>query len=358
MARYSGATWRPLPENRTEPAITPTCVVLHTAVSNSSTLYPFFSRSDVDVESHFYVPASGSYDVEQYVDTGRQADAQFDGNAYAISIESWDHADPDHVAWSDWQLRQIARICAWAHTRHGIPLVRAYKDGSVIRGIGYHAQFYVWNKTNHSCPGPVRIKQVGEVIKRARAIVGAGGDGGTSSRTTKELQRLLNRWYAEDAGFAKLVVDGDYGAKTKAAVKDTQRYLNRTLPASLAVDGKWGTKTERKHKEYVMTLRDLERKIDKLTALVDNRTKIKVGAGLARSLGGYDEGDVVGIDQLVYRMGYVLGRVPHDVWREKIDIHPNNRASWVNGKNAQTALALAVDNRNVIVERLTDQPSG
>lgn len=293
MARYPDAKWRALPENRTEPKITPTCVVLHTAVSNAQDLYEFFARPSVVVESHFYVPASGSYPVMQYIDTGTQADAQFDGNAYAISIESWDRGQPAEVAWSSWQREQLARICAWAHEVHGIPLVKAYKDGNVIRGIGYHAQFHVWNKTNHSCPGPLRIPQVGGIIRRAKEIVANGtlGSGGGSGAVidVKSLQHLLNRWY--DAG---VVEDGIWGPNTEGAVKDVQRFLHNHYDAGLAVDGVWGDNTRQAHKERLVSI---ESKLDRIIA----NTEAKAGPGLAKVVAGIKEGETYGVDQLAYK---------------------------------------------------------
>lgn len=290
MARYPGATWRPL-GTQTEPRITPTCVVLHTAVSNSQSLFDFFSQEGyTGVESHFYVPASGSYDIEQYQDTGHQADAQFDGNAYAISIETWDHADPDHVAWSDWQLDRLAAICAWTHAEHGIPMKKASVDGAVVRGIGYHAQFEFWNYSHHSCPGSLRIAQVPEVITRAQALV--EGDtstttsGGTTRKTVyttedvKELQRLMhcavdglygpvtqerihavrNTAYHEyDPGHVTpttsqvrltqeilgVTVDGIVGPVTRGRLTEKVKALQYRRPFHVKADGIWGPVTQR-----------------------------------------------------------------------------------------------------------------
>lgn len=254
MARYPGATWRPIyPEMGpvgspgAEPRITPTCVVLHTAVSRGSSLFGYFGRDDVHVESHIYVPGD-DYDVEQYIDSERQADAQFYGNAYALSAESWDNADPEHVPWTDLQLERLAHFCAWSHQTHQIPLVTAHLDGNVVRGIGYHSQpeFHdLWNLSDHSCPAAPRIAQVPKIIARAAEIAGGGGkppppppphrpalavDGAYGPLTVKELQRQLNA-----AIGARLVVDGVPGYHTDSAL---QRYLNRKLSGpDLAVDG-------------------------------------------------------------------------------------------------------------------------
>lgn len=168
MARYSQAIWRPLPEASREPLITATQVILHTAVSGASSLYGYFARDDVGVESHFYVNKSG---VEQYVDTSRQADANLDANVRAISIESWDGGDPEHTPWTPHQLDLLAELLDWCCRTHGIPVRQC--PAWDAPGVGWHS---MWGAPSHwtpvagkTCPGGPRIAQVPDLIARVAA---------------------------------------------------------------------------------------------------------------------------------------------------------------------------------------------
>lgn len=167
MAIYPGASWRPLPENETEPAIAATQLIFHSAVSRGESLYAFFSRADVVVESHFYVQGDG--DAEQYIDTARQADANYRANVRAISVETWDNADPDRIPWTEQQMARLTDIAVWAYHQHGIPL--RWCDGPDAPGIGYHSLFPGWSPVVKTCPGLARRPQVQQIINRAVAAV-------------------------------------------------------------------------------------------------------------------------------------------------------------------------------------------
>lgn len=166
MARYPGALWRPLPD-RTAP-IAPTQAILHSAVSNADSLFPYFSRSDVGVESHFYVRRDGF--VEQMVDTGMRADANYKANSRAVSIETWDGGDPDKTPWTPQQIDAMARLLAWLHHTHGIPLTRTTAWDSP--GVGGHSDYPgIWTPVRgKTCPGLIRRPQVDDVIAAARVI--------------------------------------------------------------------------------------------------------------------------------------------------------------------------------------------
>lgn len=170
MARYPQAIWKPLPEATREPLITARQVILHTAVSGASSLFGYFSREDVSVESHFYVNQDG---VEEYVDTGRQADANRDANAWAISVESWDGGDPDHTPWTSRQLDLLVDLVAWCCRTHGIPARQCPTWDQP--GIGWHS---MWGAPSHwtpsagkTCPGKPRIAQVPEIIRRVQSAL-------------------------------------------------------------------------------------------------------------------------------------------------------------------------------------------
>lgn len=175
MARYPLAEWKPLPQNATQPDITPRSIVLHTAVSNGTSLFSFFNGRSAGVESHFYLQEDGG--IEQYIDTSTRADCQLDGNPYAISIESWDGAGAVWngqntsaiPAYNAAQFASLVALLAWLCTTHDIPFQKctAYNG----RGIGWHAQFTgprpSWNQT-HACPGNRKIAQVPALIEAAQ----------------------------------------------------------------------------------------------------------------------------------------------------------------------------------------------
>lgn len=145
------------PENDAggEPSIVPTQLILHTAVSKASSLYGYFSRADVKTESTFYIAQDGT--LEQYMDTERQADAQFDGNAHGVSVETWDDADPNNTPLNDKQVATFLRLARWLNDVHGIPLHIC--AGPQSPGQGYHSLFSQWAKDGHTCPNPLRIAQ-------------------------------------------------------------------------------------------------------------------------------------------------------------------------------------------------------
>ena len=154
-----------LSRNGSLPPITPRVLIFHTAVdgTNTQTLRHVFERSTL--ASHFYVSRDGQ--LQQYVDTDRAAAAQFDANAFAISVETWDGSATTGVIprWSDAQVAAINDLARWCNRVHAIPLTQVQTwDGS---GIGWHSQFGRWAKDGHTCPTDVRIAQLrDEIIPR------------------------------------------------------------------------------------------------------------------------------------------------------------------------------------------------
>jgi hypothetical protein len=143
-----------------EPTIEPTQLTLHTAVSKAASLYGYFSRADVKVESTFYIPEDGT--LEQYMDTCRQADAQFDGNLHGNSVETWDDGDPNNTPLNDRQIATYLKLARWENETHGIPLHIC--NGPQEPGQGYHSLFPEWAKDGHTCPNALRIAQFNDVI--------------------------------------------------------------------------------------------------------------------------------------------------------------------------------------------------
>jgi hypothetical protein len=148
--------------------------------------------------AHFSTRADGH--IFQSRDTRFQSGANLNGNHRVISIENddsgpefgpWDTANGHAVPpFTPQQVEAIARICAWAHEVHDIPLVACPDSRPGSRGIGFHRQGIkgnfgpfafggivaggeVWTKHKGKvCPGDARIAQIPMIIKRARVIAG------------------------------------------------------------------------------------------------------------------------------------------------------------------------------------------
>lgn len=167
-------------------AMRPAGLVLHTAVSKSQNLRP-----SGEVRWHFYCNEEG--ELFQYFDTTIFAACQADGNRWLeggrpwgfISVETWDGAGQvwdgkdvrDCPPWTKKQVESLAKLYAWLHQTHGVPLVRA--TGVRGRGLGVHNDFTVtdpddlhWNVT-HACPTTKRKAQRPGILTRSIAIVKA-----------------------------------------------------------------------------------------------------------------------------------------------------------------------------------------
>jgi hypothetical protein len=146
VSRFPGATWRPVA--RYQPGgsaggdmSVARRLVLHTAVSSTDSLFGQFDRAGNPV-AHFYVDKAGK--VEQYVDCNRRASAVLDGNPDCITVETWDgfgsswDGHGNGPEWKPEQVESLAKIAAWCHTEHGIPLERLPSSKPGTTGIGWH----------------------------------------------------------------------------------------------------------------------------------------------------------------------------------------------------------------------------
>lgn len=175
MARCSFAKWRPLPENSTQARITPTQVILHTAVDQPgpTNLWRFF-REDTGAESHFWVKLNG--DIEQFMDTNVKANCNRKADIRAISIETEDDGNPRQRPWTQEQVASIILLLRWVNETHGIPLEFCRSWDSP--GIGWHSMWGFrdpiaqtgpidnpWSLyRGKDCPGKPRIRQLREEI--------------------------------------------------------------------------------------------------------------------------------------------------------------------------------------------------
>jgi peptidoglycan hydrolase-like protein with peptidoglycan-binding domain len=234
--KYSKALWRPLGA-QTEPSIgVPRVLIVHTMVGNLAGTDAMFKRDGyIGTESTFGIGGpweTPSLDgvVYQWQELDHCADAQWDGNAYATSIETADGGNPNHP-WTDKQLDALVHLAVWwcQQTHHPARLVTSPSD----TGIGYHAQFPAWNKSAHTCPGAVRISQLREaVIPRAAGIL-KGGNGGNGSAvfTLRRYLKLTNpMMHGSDVVECQRKVrctdDGWFGPATRSHVVAWQRDHN------------------------------------------------------------------------------------------------------------------------------------
>jgi hypothetical protein len=162
MTRYPGATWKPLPQNDRQAHITPTTIVLHSTAGGTlaSNWALFDSTAAHGDESHFVVGFDGA--VWQVMDTSVRADAQWDANDFAVSIETLSNpkaSDP----WTPAQLRAVRLLCIWllgVHTGIGHHTCSSWDSG----GLGYHRMFSQWNRSGHTCPGDARVGQFPSLV--------------------------------------------------------------------------------------------------------------------------------------------------------------------------------------------------
>lgn len=172
MAWFPGAIKKEITKHRT-PLTLYNRVNLHVAVSESESLYGFFSGAVV--VSHFYVRKSGV--VEQYVDTKYRAAADLQGNDATISIETQGGLfNPQSEPWTEAQLVSLAAIYKWARETHGIEnkIAADSLPGESSRGLSWHRLGVdPWRKSGglkysnargKICPGDAKIAQIPSIF--------------------------------------------------------------------------------------------------------------------------------------------------------------------------------------------------
>lgn len=161
MPRYPGAKWRPINGHTDGPMRAHLGAVLHVNQSNGN-LFNWFNGPH-DVSAHFEVYKSGA--VEQYLDTSVSSWCQADGNSTYVSIETEGY---DREPLTRAQLVATAKLYAWLHTTHGIPLRLAEHPGE--RGFGWHGMGGAAWGGHTGCPGAKRKAQRSEILKLAAAL--------------------------------------------------------------------------------------------------------------------------------------------------------------------------------------------
>lgn len=194
-------------------------------------------------QAHFSVRADGL--ILQSRNTKYRSAANLNGNHRIIAIENEDHGD----AFGPWNVRdghavpaltgaQVganAKILAWAHETHGIPLQISPNSRSTSRGLGYHRQGIdgnylgegykfpgrvpggeVWSESDGKvCPGDRRISQLPQILSLAEELV--NGD----EMTPDEYEAML----VDAANIIKVDLDKD---------PDTAKWSLQTVLQSLS----------------------------------------------------------------------------------------------------------------------------
>jgi hypothetical protein len=166
-----------VPEDRTEPEITPWQIFAHTHGFNgtSQAVRNYFAKLKVLVEAHMSFPLIGTPIQMQYLD--RQADAQGRANGFrlpsqpgkllgAISCEAEDRGDPK-LPYSREQVEDQGLFWAFCSMKFPWIPLELINDPDAP-GISYHSRFKINNPNAHACPSPVRIEQLPDVINVAK----------------------------------------------------------------------------------------------------------------------------------------------------------------------------------------------
>lgn len=161
------AEWKPLPQNFDQPRIDPTQVVFHSLTSsNIDGAWDYFAGPDAaGTEAHFLVAYDGR--IVQAMDTQIRADAQWQANDSAVSVETASNGGATD-AWTAAQVEALVRLGKWLHQAH--PAIPAVKCSSwETPGFGYHRMFDEWNHRQHTCPGDLRALQFYPILSRIKA---------------------------------------------------------------------------------------------------------------------------------------------------------------------------------------------
>lgn len=204
--------------------------------------------------AHFSVEADGT--ILQSRDTLYRSGANLDGNHRIIAIENEDHGS----AFGAWnvnnghavpsltaaQVEANAKILAWAHKTHGVPLQLCPNSKSTSRGLAYHRQGIdgnfadydypgrvsggeVWTTSRGKvCPGDRRISQRPAILARAKKIVA----GGTPTPTEPEDDMPYTE--AQLTQFMKNAIDAMADDLTQNSADGVARALDgKQVPAQL-----------------------------------------------------------------------------------------------------------------------------
>ena len=206
MAIYPKAIWKPIPLKGRRSITVYNRMNLHVAVSETTSLFSFFSK--VGVDSHFYVRKDGT--VEQYVDTSLRANADLEGNDATISVETQGGLkNASGEPWTDAQCKALAELFAWSVKTHGlkVQIASSSKIGEESKGLSWHrlgingnfpalpsvlagrnqrgGGMYYSRATGKACPGDSKIKQIQTIFEMAKKIINGSSSENNSNSPSK-----------------------------------------------------------------------------------------------------------------------------------------------------------------------------
>lgn len=203
MAIYPGAKKRLIPKWNKVKITRWRRMNLHVAVSEASSLYGMFSRSN-SACSHFYVANDGT--VEQYIDTAYRSASDMNGNDSTISVETQGGVrNPDGEPWTDAQVEALTKLWKWARETHdiknqvakntqtnensaGLSWHRLGVEGNFAGRPGILSTSYKPGGIKYSsargkiCPGDAKILQIPGIWAAANGDVGDVKPAGKPSR--------------------------------------------------------------------------------------------------------------------------------------------------------------------------------
>lgn len=225
-----------LPEWNSQPKTTPRTIIDHSQVGSSLGTYYYF-RDSTGIESHFSITKPGV--IWQFMDTDREADANFNANSYAISVETEDNGDPNNDPWTGMQLNSLVWLHDKLATVHPtIPRRVAVADsGTQASGIGYHSLFGSpsnWTPAvGKTCPGkPIRVAQWTTTVVPAFLHMEVDMDEATFRRIVAEEVAKVNDYRVQTYGDVQGEVGGsDTHSVNLEAILDAVRKLQADVTA-------------------------------------------------------------------------------------------------------------------------------
>lgn len=168
MAWYPFANKKIINPGPNDPPIIVVGAILHVDAGDSESLFNYFRDKSGGIESHFFVKKNGT--VEQYRDTGYEADANLKANSFVVGglrfgFVSIETQGLEKGQWTTYQLTAIKQLLTWLSNTHDFPLKVCTNPRGP--GVGYHTLFGApgpWTPVAKSCPGPDRVRQFNDVL--------------------------------------------------------------------------------------------------------------------------------------------------------------------------------------------------
>lgn len=158
--------------------------VVHTEVGREHSVIAEFNNPAAQASAFFSIGMDGA--IHQYMPLGKNLMAwtQMAGNPHYRGVEHEDRGNPA-TPMTDAQLTASAQVFEAMSAFDGWPLA-ATSNPSGGHGILFHSDGgAAWGA--HACPGPVRMKQREEIIRRARALRNPPPDPATPIREYRSI---------------------------------------------------------------------------------------------------------------------------------------------------------------------------